>query len=154
MISSDGAHDGTWNPDLARQRLGCEVQLIPSPPVSQVSSDPAEDAFRLLLSTLGLAESSRPELDKTPARAAKAFREMPAGLRVQDPLWLGLRTYNAFLFKKFVCCLHLSHEDLIRPHVCLGIFWRDMSDSRRIRLNTCWDLFSLSCLSFLFLLSF
>jgi GTP cyclohydrolase I len=73
----------------------CEVQLIPSPPVSQVSSDPAEDAYRLLLSTLGIAESSRHELDKTPARAAKAFREMTAGLRVEDPLWLGswLRRY-------------------------------------------------------------
>jgi len=63
-----------------------QVQLIPSPPVSQVSSDPAEDAYRLLLSTLGIAESSRHELDKTPARAAKAFREMTAGLRVEDPL--------------------------------------------------------------------
>ena len=63
-----------------------EVQLIPSPPVQVTGGDPAEEAYRLLLSTLGVEESSRHELDKTPARAAKAFREMLAGMRVEDPL--------------------------------------------------------------------
>ena len=94
LASSDG--EGHIEPNGDPTVTHCEVQLIPSPPVSQVSSDPAEDAYRLfLLSTLGIAESSRHELDKTPARAAKAFREMTAGLRVEDPLWLGswLRRY-------------------------------------------------------------
>eukprot|EP00443_Scrippsiella_acuminata_P048605 CAMPEP_0115270352 /NCGR_PEP_ID=MMETSP0270-20121206/53526_1 /TAXON_ID=71861 /ORGANISM="Scrippsiella trochoidea, Strain CCMP3099" /LENGTH=448 /DNA_ID=CAMNT_0002686651 /DNA_START=189 /DNA_END=1535 /DNA_ORIENTATION=- len=50
------------------------------------NEDIAETAFRMLLSTLGVEESSRPELDRTPARAAKAFREMTAGLSVKDPL--------------------------------------------------------------------
>ena len=63
-----------------------QVQLIPSPPVQVTGGDPAEEAYRLLLSTLGVEESSRHELDKTPARAAKAFREMLAGMRVEDPL--------------------------------------------------------------------
>ena len=62
------------------------MQLIPSSPVQVTGGDPAEEAYRLLLSTLGVEESSRHELDKTPARAAKAFREMLAGMRVEDPL--------------------------------------------------------------------
>ncbi|CAL1146384.1 unnamed protein product [Cladocopium goreaui] len=63
-----------------------EVKQTPTPPVSQVGSDAAEDAYRLLLSTLGIEESSRHELEKTPARAAKAFREMTIGLQVEYPL--------------------------------------------------------------------
>lgn len=63
-----------------------EVKQTPTPPVSQVGSDAGEDAFRLLLSTLGIEESSRHELEKTPARAAKAFREMTIGLQVEHPL--------------------------------------------------------------------
>ena len=66
-----------------------EVKQTPTPPVSQVGSDAAEDAYRLLLSTLGIEESSRHELEKTPARAAKAFREMTIGLQVEYPLRLG-----------------------------------------------------------------
>mmetsp|Transcript_68047 Transcript_68047/g.162419 ORF Transcript_68047/g.162419 Transcript_68047/m.162419 type:complete len:416 (-) Transcript_68047:101-1348(-) len=68
-----------------------EVQLVtPSRPLALPQSQPgasiAEEAFRQILSTLGPQESSRPELRKTPYRAAKAFREMTAGLQVQDPL--------------------------------------------------------------------
>eukprot|EP00435_Cladocopium_sp_Y103_P061581 s1270_g23.t1 len=63
-----------------------EVQKTPTPPISQVGSDAAEDAYRLLLSTLGIEESSRHELEKTPARAAKAFREMTIGLQLEYPL--------------------------------------------------------------------
>ena len=66
-----------------------EVKQTPTPPVSQVGSDAAEDAYRLLLSTLGIEESSRHGLEKTPARAAKAFREMTIGLQVEYPLRLG-----------------------------------------------------------------
>jgi len=44
-----------------------------------------EEAFRLLLSTLGKEESSREVLQRTPYRAAKAFREMTVGLKVTDP---------------------------------------------------------------------
>jgi len=44
-----------------------------------------EEAIRLLLSTLGPEQASREELRRTPYRAAKAFREMTAGLKVQDP---------------------------------------------------------------------
>jgi GTP cyclohydrolase I len=66
-----------------------EVKQTPTPPVSQVGSDAAEAAYRLLLSTLGIEESSRHELEKTPARAAKAFREMTIGLQVEYPLRLG-----------------------------------------------------------------
>jgi len=46
----------------------------------------AEEAFQQLLSTLGPEESSRPELVKTPYRAAKAFKEMTRGIHVKDPL--------------------------------------------------------------------
>jgi len=45
-----------------------------------------EAAYRMLLSTLGEAEASRPELIKTPARAAKAFREITVGLTFDNPL--------------------------------------------------------------------
>ena len=68
--------------------MPCEVKQTPTPPISQVGSDAGEDAYRLLLSTLGIEESSRHELEKTPARAAKAFREMTIGLQVEYPLWL------------------------------------------------------------------
>jgi len=56
----------------------------PDPVASPIAV--AEAAYRMLLSTLGHSESSRPELERTPYRAAKAFREMTAGLRVEDPL--------------------------------------------------------------------
>eukprot|EP00933_Yihiella_yeosuensis_P081542 TRINITY_DN9517_c0_g1_i1.p1 TRINITY_DN9517_c0_g1~~TRINITY_DN9517_c0_g1_i1.p1 ORF type:complete len:435 (-),score=58.02 TRINITY_DN9517_c0_g1_i1:265-1569(-) len=46
----------------------------------------AEAAFRQILASLGREESSRPELLKTPFRAAKAFKEMTCGCSVQDPL--------------------------------------------------------------------
>mmetsp|Transcript_5050 Transcript_5050/g.14344 ORF Transcript_5050/g.14344 Transcript_5050/m.14344 type:complete len:479 (+) Transcript_5050:92-1528(+) len=46
----------------------------------------AEAAYRMLLSTLGPDESSRAALERTPYRAAKAFREMTAGLNVENPL--------------------------------------------------------------------
>lgn len=45
----------------------------------------AEDAFRRLLATLGPSESGRPELERTPYRAAKAFHEMTRGLHWPDP---------------------------------------------------------------------
>mmetsp|Transcript_114985 Transcript_114985/g.256778 ORF Transcript_114985/g.256778 Transcript_114985/m.256778 type:complete len:418 (+) Transcript_114985:69-1322(+) len=45
-----------------------------------------EAAFRQLLSTLGNAEASRPELLRTPYRAAKAWRELTSGCHVRDPL--------------------------------------------------------------------
>jgi len=48
--------------------------------------DAAEAAYRTILTIiLGEEEASRPELDKTPKRAAKALREMTAGLQVRDP---------------------------------------------------------------------
>mmetsp|Transcript_28524 Transcript_28524/g.76209 ORF Transcript_28524/g.76209 Transcript_28524/m.76209 type:complete len:457 (+) Transcript_28524:47-1417(+) len=46
----------------------------------------AEAAYKSLLSTLGPEYSSRPELVRTPYRAAKAWREMTQGLRIEDPL--------------------------------------------------------------------
>jgi len=58
---------------------------FPPPPAPPTVEAVAEAAFRQLLSTLGPEESSRAELDRTPYRAAKAFREMTAGLRVKDP---------------------------------------------------------------------
>lgn len=87
----------------------CREKRIPRPCVMPVSAEPAmpavepaepaeaepdlgdpedvgEEAFRRLLSTLGPLESGRPQLLKTPKRAAKAFREMTLGLRVADPL--------------------------------------------------------------------
>mmetsp|Transcript_9978 Transcript_9978/g.21945 ORF Transcript_9978/g.21945 Transcript_9978/m.21945 type:complete len:275 (+) Transcript_9978:50-874(+) len=44
-----------------------------------------EVAYKILLSTLGPKESSRPVLQRTPYRAAKAFREMTVGLTYEDP---------------------------------------------------------------------
>lgn len=46
----------------------------------------AEAAFRALLQCLGPEESSRPELVKTPARAAKAWRELNAACFAGHPL--------------------------------------------------------------------
>ena len=56
----------------------------PRPCMSPVSSDgeQGEQGFKLLLSTL--PEAVRKELEKTPARAYKAFREMTSGL-FMDP---------------------------------------------------------------------
>ena len=142
-----GLMGGTSNPPGDPTVTHCEVQLIPSPPVSQVSSDPAEDAYRLLLSTLGIAESSRHELDKTPARAAKAFREMTAGLRVEDPLWLGswLRRYplvikhgngeDPIFLDYFPWLSHiLSLKTTILKHFPASHVWL----YRRVRLNKYW----------------
>eukprot|EP00927_Polykrikos_kofoidii_P042214 TRINITY_DN3607_c0_g1_i2.p1 TRINITY_DN3607_c0_g1~~TRINITY_DN3607_c0_g1_i2.p1 ORF type:complete len:252 (+),score=32.36 TRINITY_DN3607_c0_g1_i2:32-757(+) len=47
--------------------------------------DPVEAAFRVILDSLGPAEAKRPELLKTPARAAKAWRELNASCFVGDP---------------------------------------------------------------------
>lgn len=66
---------------------------VPPPPAPHAASrhravandELQEEAFRLLLSTLGPEESARPELLRTPYRAAKAWREMTAGMRVDDP---------------------------------------------------------------------
>lgn len=52
-------------------------------------SDPlvvAEAAYRRLLEALGEKEASRPEVRKTPARAAKAWLELTSGCHVADPL--------------------------------------------------------------------
>lgn len=47
----------------------------------------AEAAYRgLLLAALGVQEAGRPELVKTPARAAKAFFEINSGLALSNPL--------------------------------------------------------------------
>jgi len=85
--------------ELPRASPSSEVQFVPSPsrPLKlQLSKNfqrragsahpLAEEAFRQLLSTLGPEESSRPELYKTPYRAAKAFMEMTAGTSIKDPL--------------------------------------------------------------------
>mmetsp|Transcript_88190 Transcript_88190/g.184269 ORF Transcript_88190/g.184269 Transcript_88190/m.184269 type:complete len:434 (+) Transcript_88190:139-1440(+) len=45
-----------------------------------------EVAYKILLSSLGPEESGRPVLQRTPYRAAKAFREMTAGFSYEDPL--------------------------------------------------------------------
>lgn len=53
------------------------------------SRDPravAEAAFRSLIQTLGDREAGRPELLKTPARAAKAWLELTSGIAEEDPL--------------------------------------------------------------------
>lgn len=54
----------------------------PRPCMNPVSGDEGEQGFKLLLSTL--PEAMRKDLAKTPARAAKAFREMTSGL-FMDP---------------------------------------------------------------------
>lgn len=46
----------------------------------------ATAAYRQLLDALGNDEANRPELKKTPARAAKAFFELTSGYAVADPL--------------------------------------------------------------------
>jgi GTP cyclohydrolase I len=46
----------------------------------------AEAAYRRLIECLGEQEASRPELLKTPARAAKAWLELTSGIQVEDPL--------------------------------------------------------------------
>lgn len=46
----------------------------------------AEAAFRSLIEVLGEQEASRPELVKTPARAAKAWLELTSGIAEKDPL--------------------------------------------------------------------
>lgn len=46
----------------------------------------AEAAYRRLIECLGEQEASRPELLKTPARAAKAWLELTEGIQVEDPL--------------------------------------------------------------------
>lgn len=46
----------------------------------------AEVAYRCLIEALGKTEASRPELVKTPARAAKAWLERTSGIQVIDPL--------------------------------------------------------------------
>ena len=42
----------------------------------------AEAAYRCLIEALGKQEASRPELVKTPARAAKAWLELTSGIQV------------------------------------------------------------------------
>eukprot|EP00928_Gymnodinium_smaydae_P074523 TRINITY_DN57566_c0_g1_i1.p1 TRINITY_DN57566_c0_g1~~TRINITY_DN57566_c0_g1_i1.p1 ORF type:complete len:502 (-),score=86.48 TRINITY_DN57566_c0_g1_i1:33-1487(-) len=61
------------------------LAIAPSPKQSPL--EVAEAAYRLLLSSLGPMEASRPVLAKTPARAAKAFHELTRGLTAfENPL--------------------------------------------------------------------
>mmetsp|Transcript_150224 Transcript_150224/g.273505 ORF Transcript_150224/g.273505 Transcript_150224/m.273505 type:complete len:519 (-) Transcript_150224:39-1595(-) len=56
---------------------------------ASMAKDPravAEAAFRSLIETLGDREAGRPELVKTPARAAKAWLELTSGIAEEDPL--------------------------------------------------------------------
>lgn len=58
-------------------------------PDASIAKEPravAEEAFRSLLSTLGEREAGRPELVKTPARAAKAWLELTSGIAEEEPL--------------------------------------------------------------------
>mmetsp|Transcript_78997 Transcript_78997/g.256100 ORF Transcript_78997/g.256100 Transcript_78997/m.256100 type:complete len:440 (-) Transcript_78997:54-1373(-) len=65
---------------------GAEVTGVAPTGQPMSPEDVAEAAYKSLLSTLGPEYSSRPELVRTPYRAAKAWREMTAGLRIEDPL--------------------------------------------------------------------
>lgn len=65
------------------------VSTTPTPGPA-IASIPADDdkavvAFRMLLSSLGEGEANRPEVAKTPARAAKAWRELNASCFLGDP---------------------------------------------------------------------
>lgn len=62
----------------------------PAPAVYSGTSPPgskaAEAAYKQILNSLGPSEATRPELQRTPYRAAKAFRELTSGYHVEDPI--------------------------------------------------------------------
>jgi len=98
IFDVEGAHDLA----VVRDAMGSDgpppsptaathMPLAVEPPTVHTSDDPlrsATAAYRLLLdAVLGASgEASRQELDKTPARAARAFMEMTSGHAVADPL--------------------------------------------------------------------
>lgn len=104
-----------------------DEDLLPAPADSSVThlttqaqafDDVGEAAFRMLLSTLGVEESSRPELLRTPARAAKAFREMTAGLRVRDPLTaVGEGIFNVAEARDLVAVRDIPFHSLCEHHL-------------------------------------
>eukprot|EP00442_Polarella_glacialis_P055174 CAMPEP_0115107400 /NCGR_PEP_ID=MMETSP0227-20121206/37293_1 /TAXON_ID=89957 /ORGANISM="Polarella glacialis, Strain CCMP 1383" /LENGTH=327 /DNA_ID=CAMNT_0002505311 /DNA_START=80 /DNA_END=1060 /DNA_ORIENTATION=- len=93
-LSAQSAEEET-QPSVVNTQMVVEPPPLPEvpwtrararPQLSEDVSPSAEAGFRQVLNaTLGLEEASRPELRKTPFRAAKAFREMTCGCG-QDPL--------------------------------------------------------------------
>jgi GTP cyclohydrolase I len=81
-----------------------------------------EAAFRVLLQSLGPEESSRPELAKTPLRAAKAWRELNASCFAGHPLEVvGSALFEVDAPGDVVCVRDMPFHSLCEHH--LLPFW-------------------------------
>lgn len=87
-------------------------------PFMQQKEDDGETAYRkLLVATLGPEEASRPELVRTPYRAAKAFREMTIGHK-RDPLdAVGDGIFDLGEARDLVCIRDIPFHSMCEHHL-------------------------------------